>query len=143
MRKLVLLAGLSLASCSSTTYVATNPAPRPLAARAPATVTLFTVGLPERPYTEIGDVKATARAMWGSPEPKALRMLRAEAARRGCDGVIVMGPNDKLVIAGYDETHSTGDVIAGSEVRIVRGRRLASYPATGRASFEGRCVVYL
>lgn len=102
---------------------------------------MYTLGLPDRPYAEVGLVSASVRSVWSSSDRESFLALRAEAARRGCDGVIVIGPHDRVVVEGAE--HQRGDdreVTAGA--RIVRRGSLGRHDET-RSQYRGTCIVHL
>ncbi|MEO7093053.1 MAG: hypothetical protein ABI175_07380, partial [Polyangiales bacterium] len=50
---------LVLTACGTTAqFAATNPSPRPLAPRPAETVTVFSTGLPDQPFVEVGIIQA-------------------------------------------------------------------------------------
>jgi len=102
---------------------------------------MYTLGLPERPYAEVGRVSASA-IMWTENTPSPLAALQQVAAERGCDGVIVMGPHDKFVLSSNGQELASGEMSVASEVRIVRGASLADYHDF-RATYRGTCIVHI
>lgn len=122
----ILLGLLLVTACGTTTrFVATNSSPRPLTPRPPETVTLFAAGLPDRPFVEIGIIQARQSSTLSSDDmPEILDELRAEAGRRGCDGVVINGTNDKQ--------SSTATIFA-------RGSRSSSATLEG---FWGTCIMF-
>jgi uncharacterized lipoprotein YajG len=93
MRLLALLVlAFALAACApQTTFVKTNAPPRALAPRAADAVLVFTTSTPDRPYAEVGIV--SSRVSTNPPQSRAtlLEAIRTEAARQGCDGLIIAG----------------------------------------------------
>lgn len=86
----------AVAACGTTTQFApTNPSPRPMAPRHPDTVQVFTTGNPEVPYVEVGIIQSRQSSRLSLHEmPEMIRELRKEAAKIGCDGVILNGANN-------------------------------------------------
>jgi hypothetical protein len=95
-----LISGCALAvGCGTTiTFTPTNPAPHPLAARPPQTVEVYSTSQPPRPYVEVGLLEAQQSSAYSTDAPpEVLQHLREEAARQGCDGVVLSGANDAVV----------------------------------------------
>lgn len=114
--------GLLLLAACGTTIRATdiNPAPRPLAARPPESVEVFTSGPPARAYKDLAFFEAQQQSEFSSDNTREFIIeMRAEAARRGCDG---------LVIGGI--THET------------RGTFLDSHEPTSNKGLTATCIVY-
>jgi len=130
MRVLALLSAtvsLLVAACGTTVqWVPTNASPRPLAPRHPSTVEVWTTGVPDRPYTEVGIITARQSSEMSLDEmPEIINELRTEAARIGCDAVAIQGKNDKVVGHG-SSARGTG----------------SSYTST-LEGYWGACLVYL
>ncbi|MCC6623488.1 MAG: hypothetical protein IT385_19665 [Deltaproteobacteria bacterium] len=128
MRALALvLASLVIAACGTTVrWVPTNPSPRALEPRHPSTVEIWTTGVPNRPYTEVGIITARQSSEMSVDEmPEIISELREEAARIGCDAVMLQGKNDKVVGHGTT-TFGTGGM-----------------HATTLEGYWGACLVYL
>jgi hypothetical protein len=87
---------LSLAGCGTRVdYMRTNSPPRELSARNPSEVEVFTSGRPERPFVEVGIIESQQQSMYSTDQPaKVFESLREEAARQGCDAIILLGSND-------------------------------------------------
>jgi hypothetical protein len=113
---------LLLAACGTTIRTTEiNPAPRPLAARSPESVEVFTSGPPARPYKDLALFEAQQESEYSSDNTREFIIeMRAEAARRGCDG---------LVIGGI--THET------------RRTLLDSHEATSQKGMTATCIVYI
>lgn len=126
MRKL-LLSTVLLAACGTTTqWVPTNPSPRPMAPRPTSTVEVWTTGVPNRPYTEVGLISAQQSSEFSQHQmPQIIMELRKEAARIGCDAVMLQGKSDK-VVGGGSTTLGTG-----------------SSSTTTLEGFWGACLMYL
>ncbi len=87
---------LALAACGTTTRFATlNQPPHPLTPRPAEAVVLFSSALPAQPYVEIGIVQGKQESDVSLDElPEILAAMRVEAGRRGCEGLILNGPNN-------------------------------------------------
>lgn len=96
---LVVSVGATLVSgCSASfSWMSLNQAPRTARARPAAEVEMFTASKPTRPFVEVGLITAS-RGSIGPSELDMLEGLRAQAATRGCDGVVV-SDRDKGAIA--------------------------------------------
>jgi hypothetical protein len=68
----------------STQFVPTNPYPHALTPHSPESIEVFTSGPPTRPHVDVGIIH-----LWGMGWDEYLRDLRDEAARRGCDAVVI------------------------------------------------------
>jgi hypothetical protein len=95
-----------------------NEPPRPMAARAPASVTLYQVQMPAEPFVEV--VRITDL---GDNENVALEALRRSAAYLGCDGLVLGSWFPESIIAGSVQRVS----LAGTCIMFVRD------PGTWRA----------
>ena len=91
-----LFAVLLLTACGTTTrFAPTNPSPRPLVARPATSVTVFATGLPDRPFVEVGILQARQSSELSVDDmPEIIAEMRAEAGRRGCDGLVINGTSD-------------------------------------------------
>jgi hypothetical protein len=87
----LLLVALSL-SCGPPTVLFTplNQPPHTLVPKAVSAVEVLTVS-PGRPFMEVGTLAIYMHG-YGPSDAEALRMLRQDAANRGCDG-LVLKPN--------------------------------------------------
>lgn len=103
---------------------------------------MYTLGLPEQPFMEVGMISARARSLVSPTNRAAFSALRDAAARRGCDGVIVLGPNDKLEVGSHEQARSSGQTSLSSGVKIVRGTARGWHGETWSA-FQGTCILYL
>jgi hypothetical protein len=95
LRRAPLLVAL-LAGCADTAaaYTPLNVPPRPVQARSPDEVELFSSAPPERPHVDVGLI--TVQEGDGDETPAALLgLLRQVAAERGCDAVVVAPPASK------------------------------------------------
>lgn len=130
---LLLLASslLFTAACGTkVAYIPTNaPAHAPVA-RAPEAVDVYTVDTPARPFREIGLLEAQKASGFSFHErPEIFAALRKEAARRGCDGVILLGTNDK--VDGWSSVSTTPD--GGAEL---------SHHTETLEGYRATCIVY-
>jgi hypothetical protein len=117
---LQLLGAAALAGCTATTvnYSPINPAPRALAPRPAGTVEMFSSTPPDRPHVDVGIITVEEGDVEEeSPQMILLGLLRENAARQGCDGLVVAPPSSKAV----------SDVLAYAHSRRV---------------YSGTCVVY-
>jgi hypothetical protein len=101
---------------------------------------MYTVGMPERPYAEIGIVRASS-FNWTASTPSPLIALRDVAAAHGCDGVIVMGPRDRIVLSGEEESTSSGEARVASGAQIERDGNVERYEGY-RTIVRGTCIAY-
>jgi hypothetical protein len=110
------------AACGTTTsYSPTNPSPRAMQPRAPEQVYVYTTALPQVPFVEVGIiVSRQSSTMSVHRMPEILAAMRKEAARLGCDGLIINGVNNTV-------DNSLNDV---------------SFNST-REGFWGVCIMYL
>ncbi len=88
-----------LAACAtSVTYTPLNPSPhgrRPLGKGGPD---VYMSSAPDRTFTEIGMLEAQQESAYSSDEAAdIIRELKAEAVRYGCEGLIIVGANDRVV----------------------------------------------
>lgn len=88
-----------LAGCGSrSSYVDTGRRPVPTPSRPFNEVDVFTATQPTRPFREAGLIESRQASGWSTDSPnEVMRELRDEAAKRGCDGVIVTGSADEVV----------------------------------------------
>lgn len=82
-------------------YSETNAPPRPMFPRSVTEVAVFSSGLPDRPYVEVGMLFARKREYSADEMPDILNALRKEAGKRGCDGIVVTGDNSVVVGGQY------------------------------------------
>ncbi|HEY1817540.1 MAG TPA: hypothetical protein VGG74_34610 [Kofleriaceae bacterium] len=92
----VLGAGCLPPSVIQYTDTTMNPPPRPLVAKAPADVELFTSGAPARPHVDVALLWVDSLVDRSIGE--LLTQLRVEGAKKGCDAVVVTN----MQIVGYD-----------------------------------------
>ena len=122
---LIVLTAAVLSGCGTTIqYTATNTSPRPLTERDPASVHVFTTGGPARPYAEVGLIQGQEDMPGSSDMPELLAEMRAEAARRGCDGLVITSRADEA--SGF-----------------VTGNKYGTQGYSGtREGLMGACIVY-
>jgi len=86
---------LAFAGCgTSSAFMPLNPPPHPVTPRPPGEVQMFTNSAPARPYVEVGLITAAIKRDWsGAGDLEIIDALRDEAAKHGCDGVVVTGEN--------------------------------------------------
>jgi hypothetical protein len=87
-----------LAACGTTVqYTPTNAPPRPMRARPPGTVELFTSSKPDRPFVEVGILEAQQSSKYSTDRmPEIIAELRKEAAKIGCDAIMMTGAADQV-----------------------------------------------
>lgn len=88
---------LFTAACgASVTRTDLNAPPRPMAARHPATVELFTSGAPMRPHVDVAVLEAEESSSFSRADTRDLIVaLRDRAASMGCDGVVISGATSR------------------------------------------------
>ena len=106
-----------------------NESPRPMSARAPASVQIYQVKPPEEPFVEVYQL-----ADLGSNENEALELLRLSSARFGCDGLIV-GPS-RVESASYSGRNQAG--LAGPS-----SASSAGYSRVDQISLAGTCIMFV
>jgi hypothetical protein len=88
-----------LAACGgvTTSIVATNLSPRALSPRPAHEVEVFTAGVPTRPFVEVAVIQTRDTGSSGlAPLPSLVGDMRAEAARVGCDALLVYSGNNPI-----------------------------------------------
>lgn len=109
MRTLVVVAVLGTIGCSTNvSFMPTNKAPRALQARAVDEVELFTTTKPERSHVEVGLIEVQQQSLSVDDEKAVMNKLRAEAAKQGCDGLVITGTNDAVQMIDGDGTTLKG-----------------------------------
>jgi hypothetical protein len=101
LQRIAVSASLFFAACvtTSSSVQPTNPSPRPLSPRPVMSVEVFTASRPSRPFVEVAIINARASSR-GDAQRGLVQEMRSEAARVGCDGIVVNGsaetvaPND-------------------------------------------------
>jgi hypothetical protein len=83
---------LLLTACGSTIRATEiNQAPRPLTARAPEQVEVFTSGPPARPHIDLTFYEVQQEEYSADDTREFIDLARVEAARKGCDGLVIGG----------------------------------------------------
>ena len=121
--KSLALISLLLTGCGTTMMITKlNNSPRPLEQRTPESVYIFMTGKPEKPYIEISLITSQQASEFSNDNtPQIIQKMRLEAAKQGCDALIISGPNDATV--GSTNSRGTGSV-------------------TTLTGFHGACIVY-
>jgi hypothetical protein len=88
---------LFTAACgASVTRTDINAPPRPMAARHPATVEVFTSGAPMRPHVDVAVLEAEESSSFSQASTGDMIVaLRRKAGAMGCDGVVVSGATSR------------------------------------------------
>jgi hypothetical protein len=123
-----------LAACGTTTeFVRTNSSYAARPARPADAVDIYTAGPPPRPFVEVGIIEAQQQSAYSSGGmPRVIAELRKRAGAEGCDGVILLGANDKVVGSSY----MTGSTYQGT------GSVLGSGSTTTLKGYRGTCIAY-
>jgi hypothetical protein len=110
LQRFFVSASIFFAACvtTSSSVQPTNPSPRPLSPRAVMSVEVFTASRPSRPFVEVAIIKASGSSQ-GDASKGLVQEMRTEAARVGCDGIVVNGsaetvaPHDGMggTVLGY------------------------------------------
>src|SRR5688572_32700600 len=88
-----LVLAASLAACGTTIReTVINHPPRPMAARPPESVEMFTSGAPTRPHVDVAFLEAEESTSFSTDgTADMLAKLRKRGAERGCDGIVIGG----------------------------------------------------
>jgi hypothetical protein len=79
---------LGACAVTSTTFTDLNASPRPMQARAPDQVEIFSSAPPERPHVDVGLI--TVQEGEGNETPASMvDLVRRAAAEKGCDAVML------------------------------------------------------
>ena len=94
--KSLALISLLLTGCGTTMMITKlNNSPRPLEQRTPESVDIFVTGKPEKPYIEISLITSQQASEFSIDDtPQIIQKMRLEAAKQGCDALIISGQND-------------------------------------------------
>jgi len=96
LSKLVVTSLLLVGCGTSVRATQINPAPRPMTARPPETVELFTTNRPTRPYVDVAFLEAEQSSSYSTHEtPEILTELRVRGAQMGCDAIIFNGVSSR------------------------------------------------
>ncbi len=93
---LVLLTTLVTGCGQHVSFIKTNASPQAMQPRSKDSVQVFVTTLPERRYLELGIIEAKPRALAPNGDTESFEKLHEESARRGCDGLIVLGSNEAV-----------------------------------------------
>lgn len=93
---------LMLVGCgTSIEFIPLNSPPHAAQPRPGSAVEVFTSSRPGRPFAEVGLIESRQESGLSQDDASAIvTKMREEAGRRGCDGMIVLGPNDETVVSG-------------------------------------------
>jgi hypothetical protein len=116
LQRILVSALLFFAACvtTSSSVQPTNPSPRPLSPRPVTSVEVFTASQPPRPFVEVALIKASGSSQ-GDARTGLVQEMRSEAARIGCDGIVVNGSAE--TVAPHDGMG--GSVLGYSSACIV------------------------
>ena len=108
----LIVAALSLVAtaCGTTTrFTPTNPAPTAMVPKAPEQVHIYTTGNPQVAYVEVGIIQSRQSSRMSTDDmPEIIQEMRKEAAKIGCDGVIINGEANATVGSQDEDGGSTG-----------------------------------
>lgn len=94
MRTYLLLV-LVAAGCGTTmSQTQINPAPHAMAARPAASVEIISSGPPTRPHVDVALLQAQQEAYSLDNNADMIAKLREQAARLGCDALVIKGPDN-------------------------------------------------
>jgi hypothetical protein len=96
------LAVMLLSAACGTTIAVTpiNPSPRPLRARPPETVELFTSGPPLRPFVDVAYLEAEQESHLSAHGTREFfDQLRARGAAIGCDALVIGGKTNRTTVS--------------------------------------------
>jgi len=126
---------VAASACGTTThYTQTNPPPRQMRAKAASQVHVYTTGKPKVAYAEVGIIQSRQSSRLSFDDmPEIIAEMRKEAGKRGCDGVIINGTNNKTV-GSHDPDHggSTGTLEGFWGACIVYGSYANSTASRGK-----------
>jgi hypothetical protein len=105
------LAALALGGCGSTvtSFMPLNESPRPLAARSVNEVKVFTTSIPKSAFVEVGLLTSGNSGLASANDFELINLLRVEAAKHGCDALVITGINKTATVAGASATESTAN----------------------------------
>ncbi len=130
----LLVAVLSLSACGTTTrFVPTNPSPRRMHSRPAQSVAVFTTSRPNVPYVEVGILQSRQSSGFSTDDmPDIIMAMRKQAAKIGCDAVIINGSSDK--VEGNDTTTAQSGPRGASVTHSSSTQTLEG--------FWGTCIMY-
>jgi hypothetical protein len=117
MRAIIVTAifsGFFATSCGTSIGVTPlNTSPRPLQARAPGDVEVFTTSAPPYSYVDVAYLEAEQSSEMSSDDmPEFIAKLRVRAAEIGCDGLILGGQTNRETVSWSDVTHDVADALS-------------------------------
>jgi hypothetical protein len=122
---LAALSGLVFGCGVTVNYHRLNPSPTDMAPRAGDTVAVYTTTRPPYPYVDVGMLEVRQESYYSTAsESDVFAALRREAARRGCDGLIVMGAADAVASSPiFNNSPSSSLLGGGSITKTLHGYR--------------------
>ena len=133
----LLLLAAALSGCGTRiAYLPTNTPPRTLQPRNADSVQVFSVAPPDRPFVEVGIIETQQESMYSTDsELIVFSRLREEAARQGCDGLVVLGSNDGVQVVGSYGRY--GGTTSGRTLKGYRGTCIVWKEDSSTASSSG------
>jgi hypothetical protein len=123
---------VALAACGTTTrFAPLNSSPHPLTPRPASMVQVLTTSLPAQPYIELGIIQGTQASELSLHEmPQIVATMRKEAGRRGCDALVLNGPNNTSPGIGQITTTDHPRSLQGfwGTCVVFTGERVAASP---------------
>nr|HEX4314960.1 hypothetical protein [Kofleriaceae bacterium] len=109
--RLALLAAALSACGTSIQETPINAAPRPMAARPPDSVEVFSSGQPTRPHVDVAYLEAEQSSGFSEDDtPQFVAKLRVAAAKRGCDAIVLGGITHDVNVYGRSSSNQKGIV---------------------------------
>jgi hypothetical protein len=101
-----------LSACGTAmAWMPLNEPPHPLTPKTTSAVELFQTQTPEKPYVEVGMIQAGLQSAFSSADEFAiLDQIRTDAARRGCDGVIITGRDKRADVSEFAVSERTQSI---------------------------------
>lgn len=128
---------VALAACGTTTrFAPLNSSPHPLTPRPASMVQVLTTSLPAQPYIELGIIQGTQASELSLHEmPQIVATMRKEAGRRGCDALVLNGPNNTSPGVGQITTTDHPRSLQGfwGTCVVFTGERVAASPGAPAA----------
>ena len=101
LRRPLIAALLLLAACGPTTQiVSTNPSPRLMHPRPLQEVQIFTSSRPAAPFVEVAIIRTRQSTSFSGDMPEIIQTMREEAAKIGCDAVLINGASNEVIGGG-------------------------------------------
>ncbi|MGE5182249.1 MAG: hypothetical protein ACM31C_09310 [Acidobacteriota bacterium] len=95
MRTSTLLAVVLVTACgTSLTQTQINQPPHAMSPRPAASVEILSSGPPTRPHVDVAILQAQQQAYSLDDQADMIAKLRGEAARLGCDALVINGPDN-------------------------------------------------